>query len=90
MLWVGVLVIVVLFLGDQHFWAERLAQLGAGPAPIPQAQLSGARLAQAITNVIHSSSMRERAAKIGLRLKAEPGVARAVALIDSYLGAPNV
>jgi UDP:flavonoid glycosyltransferase YjiC (YdhE family) len=49
--------------------------------------LSSARLAQAITNVIHSNSMRERAAKVGLRLKAERGVARAVALIDSYLSA---
>jgi UDP:flavonoid glycosyltransferase YjiC (YdhE family) len=81
----GVPAIVVPFLGDQHFWADRLAELDAGPEPIPRAQLSSARLAQAITNVIHSSSMRERAAEVGLRLKAERGVAGAVALIDSYL-----
>jgi UDP:flavonoid glycosyltransferase YjiC (YdhE family) len=81
----GVPAIVVPFLGDQHFWADRLAELGASPAPIPRAQLSSARLAQAITNVIHSSSMRERAAQVGLCLKAERGVARAVALIDSYI-----
>jgi UDP:flavonoid glycosyltransferase YjiC (YdhE family) len=81
----GVPAIVVPFLGDQHFWADRLAELGTGPEPIPRAQLSSARLAQAITNVIHSNSMRERAAEVGLRLKAERGVAGAVALIDSYL-----
>lgn len=81
----GVPAIVVPFLGDQHFWAGRVAELGAGPAPISRAQLSSARLAQAITSVIHSSSMRERAAEVGRRLRAEPGVAQAVALIDSYL-----
>jgi UDP:flavonoid glycosyltransferase YjiC (YdhE family) len=81
----GVPAIGVPFLGDQLYWADRLAELGAGPEPIPRAQLSSARLAQAITNVIHSSSMRERAAEVGLRLKAERGVAGAVALIDSYL-----
>lgn len=81
----GVPAIVVPFLGDQHFWAERLVALGAGPAPIPRAQLSSARLAQAITNAIHSSSMREQAARVGQRLRAEPGVARAVALINAHL-----
>jgi sterol 3beta-glucosyltransferase len=81
----GVPAIVAPFLGDQHFWAGRVAELGAGPAPIPQAQFSSARLAQAIASAIHSDSMRERAAEIGRRLSAERGVARAVALIDTYL-----
>jgi len=82
----GVPAIVVPFLGDQHFWAARVAELGAGPAPIPRAQLSGERLAQAIAGTIQSDSMRARAADIGRRLRDERGVARAVALIDSYLG----
>jgi UDP:flavonoid glycosyltransferase YjiC (YdhE family) len=81
----GVPAVVVPFLGDQHFWAARLVELGAAPAPIPRAQLSSARLAQAIADVAHSSAMRERSATIGLRLRAEPGVARAVALVESYL-----
>ncbi|MFL5800155.1 MAG: glycosyltransferase [Roseiflexaceae bacterium] len=89
-LWAGVPAIVVPFLGDQHFWANRVAELGAGPAPIPLAQLSSTGLAQAITSVIHTASMRERAAAIGGRLKAERGVAQAVALIDSYLGRAGV
>ncbi len=55
----GVPAVVVPFLGDQHFWAERLVALGAGPAPISRAQLTGARLEQALTQVLHTGSMRE-------------------------------
>lgn len=81
----GAPAVVVPFLGDQYFWAERLAELGAAPAPIPRAQLSGGRLAHAIAAAIRSSAMRERAATLGRQLRAEPGVARAVALIDTYV-----
>jgi sterol 3beta-glucosyltransferase len=82
----GVPAIVVPFLGDQHFWANRVAVLGAGPAPIPRAQLSSERLAQALAYVLQTDSPRERAAEIGQRLKAERGVERAVELIGEYLG----
>src|SRR5262249_37378215 len=82
----GVPAIVVPFLGDQHFWANRVAALGAGPAPIPKAQLSSERLAQALVHVLQDDSLRERAAEIGQRLKAEHGVARAVEVIGRYLG----
>jgi UDP:flavonoid glycosyltransferase YjiC (YdhE family) len=81
----GVPAVVVPFLGDQHFWAERIVALGAGPAPIPRAQLSAERLEQALAQVLHTGSMRERAAAIGQRLRAERGVDRAVDLIGTYL-----
>jgi sterol 3beta-glucosyltransferase len=81
----GAPAVVVPFLGDQHFWAERIAALGAGPAPIPRAQLTGARLEQALSQALHVGSMRERAADIGQRLRAERGVERAVELIVRYL-----
>jgi UDP:flavonoid glycosyltransferase YjiC (YdhE family) len=81
----GVPAVVVPFLGDQHFWADRVAELGAGPAPIPRAQLTSERLAQAIVGAIQSDTIRARAAEVGQQLRAERGVARAVALIESYL-----
>jgi sterol 3beta-glucosyltransferase len=81
----GVPAVVAPFLGDQHFWADRVAALGAATAPIPRAQLSSARLAQAITYILHDDSIRERAAVVGQRLNAERGVARAVELVGEYL-----
>lgn len=82
---VGAPAVVVPFLGDQHFWADRVAELGAGPAPIPRAQLTSDRLAQAIAAAGESDIIRARAAKVGRQLQSERGVARAVALVEAYL-----
>ena len=64
-----------------------MAALGAGPAPLPMAELDAARLAGRLRAVLASRSMRERAAELGSRLRAEDGVAAAVRLIDRYLRA---
>ncbi|HEY1012134.1 MAG TPA: glycosyltransferase, partial [Herpetosiphonaceae bacterium] len=39
--------VIVPFMGDQPFWGRRVADLGAGPAPIPRKQLTAERLAAA-------------------------------------------
>lgn len=83
----GVPAVVVPFFADQFFWGRRVAALGAGPAPLPIAELDAARLAGRLRAVLASRSMRERAADLGSRLRAEDGVAAAVRLIDRYLGA---
>lgn len=81
----GVPAVVVPFLGDQHFWAKRVCDLGAGPTPIWADELSAERLAQALATAVHSTTMRDRAAALGQQLKAERGVHKAVAWIDAYL-----
>lgn len=83
----GVPTVVVPFFADQFFWGRRVAALGVGPAPLPMAELDAARLAGRLRAVLASPSMRERAADLGARLRAEDGVAAAVRLIDRYLGA---
>lgn len=83
----GVPAVVVPFFADQFFWGRRVAALGAGPAPLPMAELDAARLAGRLRAVLASRSMRERAAEMGSRLRAEDGVAAAVRLIDRYLRA---
>ncbi len=82
----GVPTVVVPFFADQFFWGRRVAALGVGPAPLPMAELDAARLAGRLRAVLASPSMRERAADLGARLRAEDGVAAAVRLIDRYLG----
>jgi sterol 3beta-glucosyltransferase len=77
----GVPAVVVPFFADQPFWAGRAAALGAAPAPIPRRRLTAERLAEAIERAT-APEVAARAASIGERLRAEDGVARAVAAVE--------
>ncbi|SRR5579883_1671409 len=79
---------VVVPLGfDQPYWAGRVAALGAGPRPIARRRVTAERLAAAITEATEDPGIRRRAAAIGSALRAEHGVAVAVAAIERYAGA---
>jgi UDP:flavonoid glycosyltransferase YjiC (YdhE family) len=65
-------------LGDQPFWAARLAALGVGPRPIPYKRLSASKLAAAITDLTTRPSYRERAQALAARLAREDGTAPVV------------
>ncbi len=73
--------------GDQPFWAGRVAALGAGPRPIPATKLTADRLAHAIREATSEPAMRESAARLGAKIRAEDGVGTAVSLIEKYLSA---
>ena len=81
----GVPSVIVPHFGDQPFWAGRIAGLGLGPEPIPHKRLTAGRLGAAITSAVTDKSMRERAAKLGERIRAEDGPARAIEVIERYL-----
>lgn len=81
----GLPAVVVPFLGDQSFWGTRVAELGAGPAPLPKKVLSVERLATSIAAVVTDTEMRMSATAIAERLHSEDGVAQAVALLDQQL-----
>ncbi|KAA2242253.1 glycosyltransferase [Salinarimonas soli] len=76
--------LILPFFGDQPFWGRQVARLGAGPAPIPQAGLTVENLARALGEVARDPGMARRAGAIGVRVRAEDGVGRAVALIERY------
>jgi sterol 3beta-glucosyltransferase len=80
--------VIVPFFGDQPFWGRRLAELGVGPAPIPQKQLTGPRLAEALHAVTRDAALRERAAAVGEIIWSEDGVGQAVAFIERHLTGP--
>ena len=63
---------------DQYFWAERVARLGAGPAPVSRRDLTPARLAELFLRAAADRKMREQARCIGERIRAENGVDRAI------------
>jgi sterol 3beta-glucosyltransferase len=81
----GAPTVICPFFGDQPFWGRRVAALGVGPAPIPQRKLSVERLAEAIRTAATDGAMRERAAALGAAIRAEDGVASAVALIEAHV-----
>ncbi len=78
----GVPSVVVPFFGDQPFWGRRVAVLGVGSAPISRRRLTTERLSEAIQQAVTDHGMRERAATLGAIIRAEDGVARAVAQIE--------
>ena len=77
----GVPSIVIPFFGDQPFWGQRVADLGVGTTPMPRKQLTVERLAQAIDRAVTDSVMRQRAADLGAKIRAEDGIGRVVAIV---------
>jgi sterol 3beta-glucosyltransferase len=78
----GVPTVVVPFFGDQPFWGRRVAELGVGPQPIPRKKLTSERLAHAIQEAVTDTGIRQQAASLGTKIRAEDGVAGAVAVVQ--------
>lgn len=78
----GVPSVVIPFFGDQPYWGQRVVELGVGPVPIPRKRLTVERLAQAIEKAVRDQTMRQRAANLGAKIRAEDGIARAVAVVQ--------
>jgi UDP:flavonoid glycosyltransferase YjiC (YdhE family) len=82
----GVPTIVIPNFMDQPFWGRRVAELGAGPSPIPRHKLTVERLAEAMQTAVHDRALRARAAALGDQLRVENGVERAVRVIEANPG----
>ena len=77
--------VVCPFIVDQFFWGRLVAEAGVGSEPVPQKRLTGERLAAALREVTTDAGIRERADAAGRRIRAEDGVAAAVAQIEGIL-----
>lgn len=69
---------------DQNFWGWRAADLGVGLPPIPSSRLTAEKLAQAIRTAVNDSTMQQRAAELGAKIRSEDGVARAVEIVSTF------
>jgi len=78
----GVPTVIVPFHGDQFFWARRVQELGAGPAPITRRRLTVERLAAALVAATSDPALRGRAAALGERIRAEDGIGDAMRWIE--------
>jgi sterol 3beta-glucosyltransferase len=74
----GVPAVSVPMVGDQPFWAARLAALGTGPPPIRYKRLSAQTLAAAIQDAVTRPSYRAQAQAMAGRLAIEDGAAPVV------------
>jgi len=77
--------IICPFFGDQPFWGKQVFELGVGPHPIPQKQLTVSNLSQAIGAVSQDTAMQQRASALGENIRAEDGVMQAVKVIREQL-----
>jgi UDP:flavonoid glycosyltransferase YjiC (YdhE family) len=70
-------------IGDQPFWAARIAALGAGPPPIRYRHLSAPVLTAAIRDAVTRPSYRDRAQALAAELAREDGNAPVVAAVNA-------
>jgi sterol 3beta-glucosyltransferase len=77
----GVPTVIVPFFGDQPFWGRKIAALGVGTAPIPRKKLTAKLLATAIDQVVNDRSIRQNAADLGAKIRAENGLATVVDIV---------
>ena len=85
----GVPSVIVPFAFDQFFWGARIKELGLGPDPIPQKDLTADRLAEAIRISVTDAGMKQRANSCGAAIRAENGIGSAVEIIKQYFGEPG-
>lgn len=79
----GIPNIVVPHAVDQPFWGQRVAALGAGPAPIDIKKLNVERLSAAFAQ-FRGSPMEARAREVGRLIRTEKGVENAVGIIERH------
>lgn len=78
----GIPNIVVPSATDQPFWARRVAELGAGPQPIPLKHLTMESLSAGLMAAQYDSDMVARAAQVGEMIRAENGVENMIRLVE--------
>jgi UDP:flavonoid glycosyltransferase YjiC (YdhE family) len=81
----GVPSLLVPFLFDQFYWGRRLAALGVGPEPVPFKKLSAQRLAKALAVAVGDNELRQRAAALGQKIRAEDGLGKAIDVIQQHV-----
>jgi hypothetical protein len=69
--------VIVSFFGDQKFWGDMVARAGAGPNPIPFADLTVDKLVDGI-KVALSDGAKAKAEELSKRMEKEEGVVKAV------------
>ncbi|MDB5904316.1 MAG: glycosyl transferase, family 28 [Betaproteobacteria bacterium] len=70
---------------DQFLWARRLHALGVAPPPIPRAELTAARLAAGLCELVGNAALARRAEALGERIRRENGALKAVEAFETHM-----
>ncbi|MCA9921216.1 MAG: hypothetical protein KC421_02530 [Anaerolineales bacterium] len=70
---------------DQPYWGQRVFDLGVGPKPQPRHKLTAEKLMGGIETAVSDPTIRQRAAALGAKIRAEDGVARAGEIFEQWL-----
>ena len=81
----GVPTCAVSFVFDQHYWGERIAELGVGPKPIRYKELTAKRLSEAIRLGVSDPQIKQKASELGQRIQAEKGIENALNVFEKML-----
>lgn len=81
----GVPSILVPHFADQPFWGQRVGALGVGPKAIPRPKLTAHKLADGMDTAVSNQTMRQKAAELGEKIRAEDGIGQAVTLVEENL-----
>ena len=69
---------------DQYAWAERGVKLGVGPRAVEMKRLTAEKLAEAIHTAVNDAALRARAVALGVKIRAENGIARAIEVLEHH------
>jgi sterol 3beta-glucosyltransferase len=81
----GVPSCAVSFVFDQHYWGERIAELGAGPKPIRYKDLTVDRLREAIRIGVGDARIQQKATRLGRKIREENGIENALKIIGKMV-----
>lgn len=76
---------VISFVFDQHFWGERIAELGVGSKPIRFKELTVNRLIETIHFGVGNAQVRQKAIGLSESIKAENGIQNALTFFEKLL-----
>ncbi|MFQ5434731.1 MAG: glycosyltransferase, partial [Anaerolineae bacterium] len=79
----GVPSVVTPYFADQYFWGDRVTEAGVGPTAVPRNKLTVPKLAAALEQAVNDAAMRQKAARLGQKIRAEDGVSEAVCFVQS-------
>lgn len=71
---------------DQPYWGKKMHQIGVAPKLLHRRAATAGRIAKNIRMILNSPQMSHQAKKIGQDMRAEDGVANAVAAIEARFG----
>lgn len=70
------------FIADQPFWGKVVHDLGVGPKRLSAYTLAAGPVTAALREMTSSATMRQKAEALGAKIRAEDGIANAVAIIE--------